>query len=400
MTFDNFEQTESLTIHENIQTSLASITGDIRFVPGPYDQKSNYHISVTAGSSEPSILQLFRIHLVNTTLTMSFSNSADDEGSDFQNANPIRTILEKFWKLFDTSFPNFGLRPCIVVRATVYVSPRTQLEHLDITSCHLSVDLGQGLSLKVANQTTISTTSGNVKILEADSFMSRRTVIDVHSGSIQGDYALLDLLSLQASSGSIQVNVFPKEADRRYPAPAEFRATSSSGRVEVHYPIHGLLPHRDYTVFVDAASGSVSGDYPLGLQMQLSSQSGSITARVLPYATANHISTLSTNSKSGQTSLEVLKPRDRHSHSIQRMMSRHESQSGAINLRYPLMWAGDIMAETSSSHIILSGPDITELERHKYAAGEYLRAQKGYHGLSSMSASAKSGSLNIWFADL
>jgi len=399
-TFDLFDVNDSLILHEAIQTSLASVTGDIQFVPGPRNQKADFQVAVTVGSTEPSILDLIRIYLDDSSLKMDLANSTDNKANSSRTDNVFGSLLKSIWKLFDTSFPELRRKPCIVVRAVVYVSPTAKLDYLDVRSHHLSVNMASGLSLEVQNQTMISVRSGSVNILEAYTFTSRRVIIDVSSGSIRGDYALLDLLSLQTHSGSIRANVFPKKADLNRPVPAEFRAISSSGSVEVHYPIHELLPDRDYTVYVISTSGSISGEYIHGIQTTMDCASGSITAKVLPYASGRHASTLYTNSKSGRTSLQVLPPIDIFSHDIRLTTARHDSHSGGVDVRYPRGWEGEIAAETNSGHISLDGPDIEEVEHHRYGSGEYLRATKGHDGSSTMALSVASGSLGILFRDL
>ena len=93
------------------------------------------------------------------------------------------------------------------------------LEDLEIGSTHLGVEIHDGVDFSVSNQANINLESGG---LYTHTFISSKTRIDLGSGSTSGTYALRDLLSVKTTSGSISVEVEPKEADRKHPAPAVF----------------------------------------------------------------------------------------------------------------------------------------------------------------------------------
>jgi len=338
--------------------------------------------------------------MIDTTLTIDFQTTPDMGETGPESDSLLGTLLGAVWKFLGTTFPNPVFKPCIVVRTIVSVRADAELNYLDIRSSHLTVILASGLSLDVRNQTTISTTSSRVKVAEGFTFTSRKTIIDVSSGSIQGDFALLDLLSLHTLSGSIYANILPGEADRDYHAPAELRAVAVSGSVTISYPLYQLLPDRDYLVSVTSGSGIISGDFIHGHQTFLDAGSGSISGRVLPYATERYSSTFHTSTQSGRTELEVLAPLDVYSRRTLRMTSVHDSASGSVYVRYPRAWEGDITGEARSGSVSLSGEDILELEHRKHGGGEYIRARKGLTGNSTLTVDSRSGSVSVLFRDL
>jgi hypothetical protein len=211
--------------------------------------------------------------------------------------------------------------------------------------------------LRVTGDSTFSATSGRG---EVSYWESRRTIVEFISGTIQGKFALRDLLSLKTVSGTITASVDPKEADPEDIVPAEFTAVTSSGTINIHFPTTGDIPSRDYRTKVEAFSGSIVGSY-VGTETTMHTVSGSIYADLLPHYTETQ-PTVHTDCQSGRTTLTVLPPYSRHSGSIFTSEHKSTSMSGAIDIVYPQQWEGTIDGATKSGSISIKGEGVEIIE--------------------------------------
>lgn len=308
-------------------------------------------------------------------------------------------------------------KPCLSLAVTIFVKPTITLANFELSTANLNVVVKDGVfnpehlqGLHISNTSTISAMSGD---LTAAHWSSRETRIELSSGTVRGDFALRDLLSVRTQSGSISVSVDPKESDATHPKPAEFTAMSSSGRIVARFPTGGDIPERDYRTLVSSSSGSVSGSYIHGSTSSFSSHSSSVEVDVLPYFAKQHASyenSLQSDSGSGSTRLELLPPYNEPGTVISGLHSTHKSSSGSVRIQYPQEWQGTIKAQTASGSLRVDGKDVVvdaeyplgHLNKRSNPAG-YMRrhflGRKGQIGWSRLDMRTSSGSISATIGD-
>ncbi|KAI1262592.1 hypothetical protein F5Y18DRAFT_397696 [Xylariaceae sp. FL1019] len=233
----------------------------------------------------------------------------------------------------------------------------------------------------------------------SDAPASRRIVIDETSQFISGSYPLYDLLSISTKSGSVSVSVSLHSASDDKPAPAVLNIRSQSGSVNAQLE-HLFAGHvtRDYITSIATQSGSMSGTYPLGLQTSLDARSGSINGVSLVVMPVNSTGPrhLQTTARGGSTSLHVKESfwtGDKTAKWWQGMTSRHESQSGSMNIDYPDSWEGTIEAQSSSGSVSVTGRGVQIISR---IHGK-VYAQKGSKDGGKIVVDVHSGSVDLRF---
>ena len=229
-----------------------------------------------------------------------------------------------------------------------------------------------------------------------DPAQSRKQRVDTGAQSLGGEFELLDLLSIQSTSGSIGINIHPQPADKQNPVPAELMINSNSGTINVNFAAFDA-PERDYRVSVSSRSGSVGGYILHGRNTSISSNSGSIDVQITPYAAKAYESSLRTSTMSSTQEISVLSPENEPGVSIKGMSSSHNSNSGSLTLYYPKEWEGTIEGHTGSGNIQLHGGNLDIIRQNSISkAGHYVLAKKG-KGNSTLSFQTGSGSVDIYF---
>lgn len=226
---------------------------------------------------------------------------------------------------------------------------------------------------------------------------SRRTIINVGSGSVSGAYALRDYLSIRTTTGSISITVDPQAADPNYPKPAVFEAYATAGSIRIDFPTRGAIPDRVYEVTVHSDMGSISGTFIHGQHTSLSALSGSISATILPYSAGNR-SALRTDTMSGQTAVTVLAPYEDPGTVMGSMESSHRSKSGSMKLVYPQEWEGTVEGRTVSGSLRMHGRDLEVVREDKGYVGNHVVARKGKRN-SRMEFDVMSGSVTAQIGD-
>lgn len=309
---------------------------------------------------------------------------------------------------------------CMDISVGLTVKPGTKLEALDLYTSNLDVRVEHGVFDEVDDRAEENTSIGpalkdleamNVKTVrgkvQADYLSSRRTYIETTSSSISGTYALRDSLRVKSTSGSINLNVDPKDADEDDPQPADFHASSNSGSITVEYPTFGSdIPDRDYRTTVETGSSQIKGAYIFTSQASFDTNSGQQNLRLLPY-TPSKGATLHTSSGSAQTKLTLLGPYTApSSHNpraglLDHLSSSHSATSGSLHLVYPDEWQGVIDGESNSGSISIRGEDVEiivdeDLGKGVPGAGvlKQVTARKGW-GRSRMSFRTTSGSVDV-----
>ncbi|KAK5139723.1 hypothetical protein LTR04_003371, partial [Oleoguttula sp. CCFEE 6159] len=377
--FDNPEDFKILEHVEYTSHIRGGIWGMIRITPGQADQKARIQVNMSVTTTEPYLSSQLEYAKSDSTLR-------------------ITTPFERRSLGFGSGFGFSANRPCMDIFATVSVAPGVELRNFDISTANLRVRIDAGLDLTITNRTAISGTASDIS---CEVYDSRETVIDVISGSVSGTYALRDLLSIRTTSGSISVNVDPREVDSHRPAPAVFHASSSSGGIDARFPVSGSIPDRDYRVAVAALSGPVRGAYLHGRSTTLTSASGSIEVDVVPYHADAYPSTLHTESTAGRTELALRRAYSDPATAIGRLHSVHKAASGGVQLSYPQQWTGRIEAHSMSGAIRLRGKDVEIVGRSEVegmVVGRVVARKGRGHGL--LEVETMSGSVDATVGDL
>lgn len=304
----------------------------------------------------------------------------------------------------------FSGKPCMEIHVQILVKDHVTLDNFELATENLEVRVESGLfmtregdpldgALHISNKTEITVIHGSVSMAY---WNSRETRIDVVSGSVSGRYALRDLLSIRTRSGSVTIDVDPKPADPTSPAPADFTALSTSGSVRIRFPTSGTaqeIPEREYRTRVETESGSVSGEYILGLMATFRTNAGSITSTILPYAADMFSASLRTETRNGATDIRLLAPFKDRGSVMGRLHSLHTSVSSSLKIAYPQEWEGLIDGETTSGSINLRGKDVERLKHYEGPMSQHVLAKKGRGG-SRLDFSTASGSVDCVVGDL
>jgi hypothetical protein len=296
----------------------------------------------------------------------------------------------------DPSFPDGfdGIRKgiaCLGMSVVIYVAPGTTLENFKIKSTHMGMQIHDKVPFSVSNRTSISLTTGT---LDATSFNSRTTHLETISGSISGKYALLDELSVNTKSGSVNINVEPKEAGVGGSSEiALFKANSLSGSIRVDFE-RKEIPDRDYKLEINTTVGSVDGTFIHGSSSTFSSVAGMLNADLLPFKSGDYASLLSTASTDGQTTLKLRTPYKAKGVAMSKLVSTHKSISGILDVEYPQEWEGHVLGESVTGALHLQGADLELIREEEREGLNQVEAKKGGAG-STMMFSTTSGGCEV-----
>lgn len=342
------------------------------------DSLPNIRISLDIRSSDPQ-------------LTSSESLSIVKSGSALTVKTPKRTPKE--------SLSAGGVEsPCIYVAATVSIPPGTTLENLGIKIENLSVTFFPGLDYAITNCTEINAHSSFLSLSTDEppsiDINSRETVIHVTSGSVTGSYPLYDTLDISTISGSIDVDVEPKDADEDNVQPAILRLSSKSGSIRALTSTVSV-PTRDYQMTVESLNGGIDATLLHGSRTLLRSHSGHIDADLYPYGHNNSRTDINTHCLSGSTSVTVHPSLSHPTDPIKKLYSEHHGLSGSLNLWYPAQWQGTVRGSTLSGSIDLDWDGLKVVKDGK--RGWVKRTVEAIRGAgdSQLIFSSKSGSVNL-----
>ncbi|KAF1958438.1 hypothetical protein CC80DRAFT_30696 [Byssothecium circinans] len=357
----NFGSPSSLTILESIHQ-----------LDGPYKQVSGWIHVAPAPSDQPA-------GTIQAKLSYAVTDTVDVNSIKYEYKADGLTIG-------DPSFPDGfdGIRKgiaCLGVSVTLYVSSGAKIDNLNIRSSHLGMQVHNGVSFAVTNTTAISLTTGT---LDSVSFNSRETHLKTISGSISGMYSLFDLVSIDTKSGSVNVNIQPKEAVEGSAASAVFMASSLSGSIRADFE-RKKIPARDYQISINTTVGSVDGTFIHGSKTELSSVEGQISADLLPYSPsmADEPSILTTKTRDGQTIVKVRAPyhsKKSNPTVMGKMVSTHKSINGVVDLTYPQEWEGHLQGQSFNGTVHLRGKDLELLKQEEKEGFNLVEAKKGSGG--------------------
>ncbi|PPJ59616.1 hypothetical protein CBER1_01205 [Cercospora berteroae] len=386
----DFEQLQNFTFLELMENSASfngQMKGHIQVRPATKSQSPDLRVSISYSTSPQWQVQIS--NYVKTADSLSLQLPSLETSSISRSSS------------------------CIGVYVNIDVRPGITLENWELVTGNLNVDVDDGLFNRGADQETsadlemtgsssFNAIHGNVNI---GYWSSRRTEVETISGSIRGKYALRDLLHLKSQSGSINVNVDPKREDSKHPSPAEFLVHTSSGSVKVNTPTSGDIPIRNYRTRIETSSGSITGDFILGMLNSFHTQSGTVRATLLPIYDSTEVSFLHTDTKSASQTLTILPPYAFPGNSIAQLRSDHKffSTSGTLRLQYPDEWEGDIYGDTTSGSVSIRGKDVefsSELDgAGSWPWGRHIQARKG-NGKGRLKFTTVSGSVDLRMGEL
>jgi hypothetical protein len=356
----HFRLTESIRATTDDE-ELANVNGKIQFLQGGSDQSESFVVQISMAASEPWYVK-----------SLQCSQNMGDVSIEMPGLKRDDAV---------------GNRICLRVHIDVFVAPGLSLETFDINSFLLPLDL-EKLDTVVTNYTKITSNFGS---LHAGLLDSRKTYIDLRFGSVHGDYALRDLLSIKTSAGSIDAVVHPKDADKDDPVPADLIINTQMGSAKIDTVLTDL-PERDYRLRAETGTGSIYGTFVHGLKTTMVTRLGSMNIKLLPAANESAGETrLATESANGLTDITVLSPLYDPAPAIR---SHHEAKLGSINLKYPQEWEGSIKAETMMGSVSLSGKDVKIIKK----TATSVKAEKG-DGDSSLLVETINGSVDLTVGD-
>ena len=342
------------------------------------DSLSNIRIALDIRSSDPQ-------------LTSSESLSVVKSGSALTVKTPRRMPQE-------SASADGAELPCIYVAATISVPPGTILENLGINTETLSVTFFPGLDYAIANGTEINAHSSFLSILQDQppsiEMNPRETHIHLTSGSVTGYGPLYDLLDISTISGSIDIDIEPKDADKDNVRPAVLRLSSKSGSIRA-FTSTVSVPARDYQTTVKSLNGGMDVTLLHGSQTTLRSLNGRIEADLYPYGHNDSRTDIYTHCQSGSTDIAVHSSLSHPTDPIRKLYSEHSSLSGSLNLWYPAEWQGTVKGSTLSGSIDLDWDGLKVIKDEKKGwIKRTVEAVRG-EGESQLIFSGKSGSVNL-----
>ena len=286
---------------------------------------------------------------------------------------------------FMTSFT--GVNPCISVIATVSVAPSANISSFDIDTVVLPIELKRTLQL-ISENIFIHSTAGSVSS-ETTGLNPRKIEVETTSNSISGSFPLADLLAIKSVSGTVNVDIEPREnGDQEHAGTLVIRTVS--GSIEAN-TVTSSIPSRNFTTQVHTVSGTISGTFLLGVASNINSASGSINAN---FYTAGDIANRSCTVNSGSGSLRSTIHDE--SYKLRTVRSNFQSQSGTVDVQFPAAWEGHIQGESKTGSINVAGDgvriikDISPIPGY----GRVVIAEKG-DGYSNLSAETLNAAISI-----
>jgi hypothetical protein len=282
-----------------------------------------------------------------------------------------------------------GTNPCISVVATISVASSLNISSFDIDTVVLPVELKESLKL-ISKNIFIHSTAGSISSA-TNGLNSRRVELETTSNTISGSFPLADLLSLKTVSGAVNVEIEPKEAGIDEQA-GTLLIRTTSGTINANTAVSSI-PNRKFTTQIHTVSGSVSGNYLLGVTSNVNSASGTIN---VDFYTAGDAAKRVCTVNSVGGSIGAIVHDDFYA--LGTVRSNFQAQSGSVDVQFPASWEGHIQGESKSGSIAITGEGVKIIKdiRPIPGYGRIVTAEKG-DGLSNLSAETNSGSISLRF---
>lgn len=201
-------------------------------------------------------------------------------------------------------------------------------------------------------------------------------------------------MDISTVSGSIDIDVEPKDADEDNVQPAILRLFSKSGSIRALTSTISV-PARDYQTEVKSQSGSIDATLLHGSYTSLRSLNGRIIADLYPYGHNDSRTSINTHSQSGSTDITLHSSLSHPSDPIAKLYSKHNGLSGSVSLYYPAQWQGKIKGSTLSGSIDLDWDGVRVVRDGKKGwVKRTVEAVRG-DGESQLIFSSQSGSLTL-----
>lgn len=351
--------------------------GKVHVRPATEHLNSNLRVDITVHGSNPELMHLESVEKTDSTLVIETPNHI------------------KGAQVFS------GHQPYVYIDATIFVAPGTVLQNFGIDTQSLAIIFHPGLDFTVKDSTTLFTISKPISMPAGSSKLlttTRTRQIIVHSsfGSVTGAYPLYDLLSITTLSGSIDISYFPKNSSRLNPKPASLVLSTSSASIQVSSPVipaGQVIPKRDYKNALSTSSGSITANLLHSSRTSLHAASGRIFATIHPHGNLSSPSHLSTDNKSGSTTVTVHNSLSHPSAPIRALSASHHYISGSLKLFYPSQWQGRIFGDTVSGSLNIFWDGVTVVKDHpKWSGGRKIEAERGEGGGSRLEFGGVSGS--------
>jgi DUF4097 and DUF4098 domain-containing protein YvlB len=369
------------------QPGLLNINENVHQVDGPYKYVSGWIHVVKAPPCQTA-------GTIEAKLSYAVSDPVDINSIKYASSATGLTIG-------DTSTPD-GMNgvqadstACLGISVVLYMAAGAKLDNFNIKSVHLGVQVHAGVDFSVTNSTSISLTTGT---LDAATINSRETRLETVSGSISGKYALRDLLSITTKSGSVNINVEPKEAVDGVSKTAVFTANSVAGSIRADFE-RKSIPERDYQTTIETTVGSVDGTFIHGSKTSITSVAGGVTVDLMPFKSGDYASELTTSTNMGQSIITVVSPYRGAGTTLNGLKAMHKSISGAMNLTYPQEWEGHLKGSSVNGALHLQGKDLKLISREEKPGSNKVEAKKG-KGASNLSFETVSGGCEVQVGDL
>lgn len=195
-------------------------------------------------------------------------------------------------------------------------------------------------------------------------------------------------------SGSIDIDVEPKDADEDNVQPAVLRLSSKSGSIRALTSTISV-PARDYQATLRSLNGGIDATLLHGSYTSLRTLNGRINADLYPYGYNDSRTDINTHCKSGSTDITVHSSLSHPNDPINKLYSEHHGLSGSVSLWYPAQWQGMIKGSTLSGSIDLDWDGVKVIRDDKKGwIKRTVEAVRG-KGESQLSFSSKSGSLSL-----
>ena len=283
--------------------------------------------------------------------------------------------------------------PCMYFVGTLWIAPGARFDFLNIQTQSMKIifhdDLdfaAEGLGVDAIGANSVTFPTGDSKETNIN---SRKVIVHTVSGSVHGTYPLYDLLEIKSRSGSITIDVAPKEASASDPKPAVLYLDSLSGTIQVNTPIlatsdretlASLVPSRDYQTTITSMSGSLRLDLIHGSHLVLKSTSGSITANLSPYGDPEDESTIITSTETGSTAITVLSSLSSPRKPLRKFYGAYKYKTGSLQIQYPREWEGTVEGTTLTGSISVHWPGL-EIENGN--DGKWRR-RIGWHSIKAV----------------
>ncbi|MCJ1248598.1 hypothetical protein MMC30_005816 [Trapelia coarctata] len=261
--------------------------------------------------------------------------------------------------------------PCMYFVGTLWIAPGARFDFLSISSqsmtiiFHDGIDVdAEGLGVDATGANSVAFPTGNSKQTNID---SRKIVISTSSGSIRGTYPLYDLLEAKSRSGSITIDITPKEASSSDPQPATLYLSTMSGTIQSNTPflatndrdsLASLVPARDYRTTISSMSGALRITTIHGSQTVLKSTTGSIVAELSPYGDPDDKSQLTTSAETGSTTVTVLPSLSHPGEALRNFYAAYKVNTGSLVINYPREWEGTVQGTTVTGSINVNWPGL------------------------------------------